>query len=51
MARIWTKIVSLLTPCAHDGLTTPVRSFRGAEIWRCELCGGNVLVADDDVDR
>ena len=48
MARIWAKIVSLVTPCPHDGLATPVRSLDGAEIWRCEQCGGNVIIADVD---
>ena len=47
MSILFSKIASLFGGCRHDGLATPVRSFRGAEIWRCELCGHNVLVADD----
>jgi hypothetical protein len=44
------RILSALKGCEHRGLSTPVRTLRGAEIWRCELCGADVLYADD-LDR
>jgi hypothetical protein len=47
MSSILVKLLALVTPCTHEGLTTPLRTFRGAEIWRCELCGRPVLVADE----
>jgi hypothetical protein len=46
VSRFLTKIVSLLGGCRHDGLATPLRSFGGADIWRCEQCGGELVVVD-----
>jgi len=47
MAWIIGKIRSLLCECNHDGLTTPLRTFRGGEVWRCEQCGGEIVVVDE----
>lgn len=47
MRRIRNIFDSLLKPCKHDGLSTPLRTLRGAEIWRCELCGAELIFADE----
>jgi hypothetical protein len=47
MTRFLRAIRALLSRCRHDGLSTPIRSFRGVVIWRCEACGGEILVADE----
>ena len=46
MSRILHKILSLVTACPHDGLATPVLTFNGGEIWRCERCGSEVVFTD-----
>jgi hypothetical protein len=47
MSWIKLRIRSLLAQCHHDGPCTHVRSFRGGDIWRCELCGGQLVLADE----
>ena len=47
MTAIRTWLGSLLHECAHDGPLTPVRTLPGAEIWRCPLCGADVLYPDE----
>ena len=41
------KLATLLHECKHDGPLTPVQTLRGAEIWRCENCGRDVVYADE----
>jgi hypothetical protein len=47
MSWLMHKIRSVLHECSHDGPTTPVRSFRGGDVWRCELCGAELVFADE----
>ena len=44
------RLLERLSGCAHDGRMTHVRSVgRGAESWRCERCGHEVICLDIDV--
>jgi hypothetical protein len=47
MNAILTKLAMLLHQCEHDGPITPVRTLPGAEIWRCETCGSDLLYMDE----
>jgi hypothetical protein len=44
---ILTRLATLLHECEHHGPLTPVETLPGAEIWRCETCGREVLYADE----
>ena len=47
MNAILTRLATFLHECEHDGPLTPVQSLPGAEIWRCETCGRDVVYADE----
>jgi hypothetical protein len=47
MNAILTRLATLLHECEHDGPLTPVQTLPGAEIWRCEACGCDVVYADE----